>query len=101
VTIEFKRNYEAFARKNSRFFLIDEDVKSTFEAAQIQGDIRGAANIFGINISSALRTIELKKKGSEGKWTTKLGNILTKLYPVTRLSLGLAKVVGEVPTSLP
>jgi septation ring formation regulator EzrA len=93
---KFKENYQLFANKNSQFLLIDEDLQEAFQKAQRQDNIQRAAVTFSEGIWAALRTVEKKKKSAEGKWTTKLGNVLTKLYPVARLSLGLAANIGDV-----
>lgn len=81
---------------NSQFLLIDEEFQSTFEEAQKHGDIAGASRVFGLGVWGALGTIEKKKIGGQGKWTTKLGNFINKLYPVARLSLEILQAVGDV-----
>lgn len=93
---QFKENYQLFAKKNSQFLSIDEDLQEAFQKAQGQDNIQRAAMAFSEGIWAALRTVEKKKKSAEGKWITKLGNVLTKLYPVARLSLGLAANIGDV-----
>jgi hypothetical protein len=91
---EFKKNYEAFSAKNRQFLLIDTE--AAFQAAQKQNDIRHAAKTFSDSIWEVLHALEKKRKMKSGRWTTKLGNALSKLYPIARLSLGLAQAIGDV-----
>jgi hypothetical protein len=97
---QFKDNYEKFAKENSTFILIDKDIQAALQDAQAEIDIRSAARIFSDGIWGALRTVEAKKKAQSTKWTTRLGNALTKLYPIARLSLGAAQIVGTVNSML-
>jgi hypothetical protein len=91
---EFKKNYEAFSAKNRQFILIDTE--AAFQAAQEQPDIRHAAKTFSDSIWEVLHAVEKKRKMKSGRWTTKLGNALSKLYPIARLSLGLVQAIGDV-----
>lgn len=93
---EFKKNYEAFSAKNRQFFLIDTELQAAFQSAQEQTDIRHAAKTFSDSIWEVLHAVEKKRKMNSGKWTTKLGNALSKLYPIARLSLGLVQAIGDV-----
>jgi len=93
---QFKENYQLFAKKNSQFISIDQDLQESFQNAQRGDNIQLAAKNFSECIWGALRAVEKKQKSTEGKWTTKLGNILTRLYPVASLSLGLAAGIGDV-----
>jgi hypothetical protein len=93
---EFRETYQTFAKKNKQFFLIDEDVQAAFRVAQGQDDIRRGAKTFSDGIWEASRAVEKKAKIADGKWTTKLGKLLRKLYPLARLSLGSVSAIGEV-----
>ena len=81
---------------NKEFILLDEDMEEAFRAAQTEADIRQAATTFSSGISAALEAVSKKKKIEEGSWTAKLGTVLSKLYPVTRLSLDLLDSIGNV-----
>jgi hypothetical protein len=97
---DFKKNYENFAMNNPRFILIDDDLQNAFTTADAGDDVRHSAQLFGSGIKSVLRTIETKNKINESKWTTRVGNFMTKLYPVARLSLSLVEAVGNVLSNL-
>ena len=93
---EFKTNYERFAKKNKQFLLIDDEFNGAFQNAQVEQDIRKSARTFGDGIQTAMRTIEKKKLATKGNWTTRLGNFLTKLYPVARFCLSLVGPIAGV-----
>jgi hypothetical protein len=97
---EFKASYKAFVKRNSQFFLVDEDIDGAFQAAQTEEDIRRGSKIFTAGIWAALQAVQKRKNLAEGSWTTKLGNVLTKLYPVARLSLDLLASIGDVLSKL-
>lgn len=96
VLAEFKCHYEDFASNNQQFVLLADEFNQVFQDADAQCDIKQAAQTLGTGIQNALQIIEKKQKLSGSKWTTKAGSFLTRLYPVARLSLGLAAAIGEV-----
>ena len=93
---EFRENYELFATKNSHVLLIDNQLNTTFHNAEASDDIRRSAQIFGDGIWAILQTMETKENSGKSGWLTKLGNFLTRLYPVAMLSLNLAAAIAEV-----
>jgi len=93
---EFQTTYNLFVKTNSQFILIDEDMEEAFRAAQKESDLKRAATTFSSGISSALEAVRKRKKFEQGRWTTKLGTVLGKLYPVAGLSLNLLGSVGDV-----
>jgi hypothetical protein len=92
----FQTTYKTFAKINKQFILLDDDMEEAFRVAQTEGDIRRAATTFSTGISIALEAVRKRKKLETGKWTTKLGTVLSKLYPVARLSLDLLGSIGDV-----
>ena len=94
---EFQGTYAKFIEKNKDYLLIDAEVQEAFKNADnVKGDIRKAAVTFADGIWDAIRTIEQRNLTTQGKWTSKLGHFMTKLYPVATLSVGLAGAVGQV-----
>jgi hypothetical protein len=47
---QFKETYQLFAKKNSQFLSIDEDLQGTFQKAQRQDNIQRAAMTFSEGI---------------------------------------------------
>lgn len=92
---DFKGNYHQFAEKNPHYLLIEdeEDFNEAFNNSQAEVDIRKAAQTFGNRIWTVLKRVE---KNTEAKWTTRLGEFLTKLYPLARLSLVMAGGIADV-----
>ena len=93
---EFRQNYELFAKKHPDVFLLDDEFNTAFRSAEATDDIKRSAQIFGDGIWAVLQTIETKKNIGKSAWLTKLGNFLTKVYPVAMLSLNLTTTVAEV-----
>lgn len=93
---DFRKNCQAFSLKNKQFVLIDAELEIAFGAAQGQENIQRASTAFSNCIWNVLRTVEEKRKLAKGKWTTKLGKALSKLYPIARLSLGVTAAVADV-----
>jgi hypothetical protein len=93
---EFKRNYDQFANKNSRYILIEEDLEIAFRTANKSDDIKHTAKIFEDNILTTIQIIERKRSITEGKWTHQVGGFLTKLFPVASLACGLTAAIAEV-----
>lgn len=97
---EFKNNYELFMAVNSKFVLIDDDFRGAFQKAEAGGNVRQSAEIFRHTVWATVRTVENKQKYVQQKWIAKVGNFLTKLYPIAKLSLGLAGAIAEVSSIL-
>lgn len=81
---------------NKQFILLDEDMEEAFREAQNEYDIKRAAATFGNGISAALEALRKRTKMEEGNWTSKLGTVLSKLYPFARFSLDLLASIGDV-----
>lgn len=97
---EFHENYEKFAQKNRKFIRIGEDVWLAFQKAGGQQNVKGSVQVFRAEILSVMRTMERKDHAIKAKWTGRVGNFLTNLYPVARLSLQLTSAISEVCFSL-
>lgn len=93
---DFKLNYQKFASKNNQYILIEDDFQSAFQKAQEVDNIKHATQLFGEAVRVTFRIVERKKKLTESKWTHKVGDFLTKLYPVARLSFDVTAAVAEV-----
>jgi hypothetical protein len=59
-------------------------------------DFKRSAQIFGNEITSVLEVTAKKQKLSQSKWTGKLGVFLITLYPIAKISLGIAGAAAEV-----
>jgi hypothetical protein len=93
---EFKRNYDQFANKNSRYILIEEDLEVAFQTANKGDDIKHTAKIFRDNVLTTIQIVERKRSITEGKWTNQVGRFLTKLFPVAAIACGLTAAIAEV-----
>jgi hypothetical protein len=93
---EFKKHYLLFAEENKEFIIIETGVDSAIQKAEAEEDVRKSAHVFGREITNVMRLFEQKESLSKGKWTSRVGDFLTKLYPVARLSLQLTGVIAEV-----
>jgi hypothetical protein len=93
---KFKENYEQFAVKNRKVFLIDSNFQKALQDVEAGGTVRLTAQAFGDQIRDVLRTIETKKELSKTGWISRLGTFVTKLYPVASLSLNLVTGVAQV-----
>ena len=94
---EFAKNYQEFASKNRQYLLIDDDVGQVLQPTDTKTNFRSAAQLFELRIQDVMRTVEKKNQFKAGKWTTKLGSFLRKIYPVCRLSVRCLLNVAEVP----
>jgi hypothetical protein len=93
---EFKKNYVQFAQKNRQYVLMEDELTNIFSSDATSGDIKDTAKIFEDNIWKTVRITERRKSLTETKWTARIGQFLTKLYPVARLSCGLTAAIAEV-----
>jgi hypothetical protein len=89
-------DFDKNAQKNQQFILLGNDLDEEFRDGHAKKSIRHAARTFGNSIAIAIQTIETKTKFKNSKWTSQVGNFLKKIYPVTKLSLGLLQIIGEV-----
>jgi hypothetical protein len=97
---EFKEHYRTFAEKNRQFVPIQDEVQSAIQKAEIEPDIKLSAQIFEKEITAILGVTERKQEVSNKKWTGRLANFLSKLYPLASFSLRLTASVSEVNTAL-
>jgi intracellular sulfur oxidation DsrE/DsrF family protein len=93
---QFKENYERFAIKYHLSLTDNELVRSAIQNADNVIEIRDSARIFTKEISNVLRITKEKQKTSDAKWTGIVCNFMSKLYPLTRLSLRLTSAIAEV-----
>jgi hypothetical protein len=92
----FKKNYELFASKNAKYLLVGDEFQAAFAKAEVSKDLKKSAQLFGDGVWGTLQTIERKKTIEKSRWTHKLGNFLTKLYPVVSVSLQITGAISEV-----
>lgn len=93
---EFKHNYRLFAQKNKQYIILDEALDKAFQISFETADIRDTAEVFRKHVWKTLETMETRKEKLVNKWTTKVGQFVTKLYPVARLASGLTAATAEV-----
>ena len=96
AVVEFQEHYERFATKNHLFMTNRNDVLFAIQTADREHDVRISARIFGNEIVNVLRVAEETQQLSKAKWTGRLGNFLTKLYPLAMFSLRFTSVIAEV-----
>jgi hypothetical protein len=93
---EFKEHYELFAKRNQTLFRVEDDVHAAIMKAAMNENIKRSAVLFGSEITTTINVLKRKQELSQSKWTGKLGNFLTKFYPVACLSLRLSSVIADV-----
>jgi hypothetical protein len=97
---EFEGNYTKFAKRNNQYFLIEKDLENAFQRPDKEADIKHTAKTFGENILTTVQTLERKASFNEGKWMSRVGHFLSKLYPVATLACGLTGAIAEVYSQL-
>jgi len=93
---EFRDHYQRFRSRNQQLISVDDNIHSAIDNAVKVQDIKHSAHLFGAEISTTLTITKKKQELSGSKWLNKLGNFITKLYPVARLSLSLTSAIAEV-----
>lgn len=93
---EFKDNYERFAAKHSLCLIDEEGIRTAIQSADSVADIRKSAGFFMGEISKVIRLTKEKQKDFDAKWSGTISNFLSKLYPLTRLSLSLTSAICDV-----
>jgi hypothetical protein len=93
---EFRLHYQQFAKKNSDFVRTEEELNGAFEKAGKVQNINHSAVLFQVEVSAVLKLLERKRQLSASKWTGRLDNFLTKLYPLARLALGQMGAIAQV-----
>lgn len=97
---DFRIHYRKFTETNQLLINIEDDVQDAISKAEAEKDVQRAAQVFGTQLAVTLRTLEEKKQLSTTKWSGKLRNFLTKLYPLASLSLTLTGAISEVSLSV-
>lgn len=93
---KFQEHYEQFATKNHLFMTKRNDVVLAMQNADCGHDVRMSARIFGNEIAKVLRVAEETQQISKAKWTGRLAEFLTKLYPLASFSLQLTSAIAGV-----
>jgi hypothetical protein len=96
ATTEFRTNYKRFAEKHKEFLMLDDDLQASLTNIDREKDVRLAAQALETRLRTTVQAVEKKGESLEGKWTTKVGNFLKKLYPVSQLALSLTAAVSDV-----
>jgi hypothetical protein len=96
ATTEFRTNYKRFAEKHKEFLMLDDDLQASLTNMSGEKDVRLAAQALETRLRITVQAVGKKDESLEGKWTTKVGNFLKKLYPVSQLALSLTAAVSDV-----
>jgi hypothetical protein len=96
ATTEFRTNYKRFAEKHKEFLMLDDDLQASLTNIDREKDVRLAAQTLETRLRTTVQAVGKKDESLEGKWTTKVGNFLKKLYPVSQLALSLTAAVSDV-----
>lgn len=95
--VEFKQNYERFAKANKQYLLLDDDLGDVFESLdpKAKNFSIGVKDLQG-KLKTTMETIEKKYKCNQATWLGKLGGFVSKFYPIARLSLDLTSTIAGV-----
>lgn len=94
---EFKKHYLLFAKNNDKFITIAEaDLENALSNAASVQSVSESAKVFGKKVMTVMHVTEKKNGLSKAKWTIRVGEFCSKLYPVARISIQLAGVAGDV-----
>ena len=85
-----------FTEKHREYVRVDADVEAVIDSVDREADVKIAAQLFGKEINETMGALKRKQQKLAHKWTTKLGTFLTKLYPLTRLSINVAGTLAAV-----
>lgn len=96
ATTELQTNYKRFAEKHKEFLMLDDDLQASLTNIGGEKDVRLAAQALETRLRTTVLAVGKKDESLEGKWTTKVGNFLKKLYPVSQLALSLTVAVSDV-----
>ena len=95
----FEDLYSLYSESDSEFSSVDTaTAKSAIIEASLNGDITQSANTFGIMLSDVLRARELKR-GLKTSAAAKVGHVLTKIYPLIKVALGILQGGADVSFS--
>jgi hypothetical protein len=98
ATATLQDHYMDFVKTNNQYLRVDEDVCKAIAKAGKEKDIKRSAELFGKEIKSAIQVRERERDLSKTRWLGRLGNFMSKVYPVARLSLRLTSAVADVAT---
>ena len=96
---KFKLNYQLFVRNNKQYINVEEALDDAFLSLHGPVNIRDTAEIIRQKLWTTMTTSQTNKESQSSKWTTKIGQFVTKLYPVAKLASGLTASVAEVCSS--
>ena len=96
---KFKLNYQLFVRNNKQYINVEEALDDAFLSPHGPVNIRDTAEIIRQKLWTTMTTSQTNKESQSSKWTTKIGQFVTKLYPVAKLASGLTASVAEVCSS--
>jgi hypothetical protein len=92
----FEELYDLYLQKHPAVSSIDmAAVKQAFKEASLNDDNSQSADTFGILLSDVLRRRELSE-GVGASNAVKVGKVLTKMYPLIKISLGIAQTAADV-----
>jgi hypothetical protein len=92
----FKMNYVQFAKANSQYILVDDELESLLPDIATVPDVKEIAKIFEQNVTKTIRINERKRVLTKSHWPKQVAHFLSKLYPIAKLSCSLMGAVAEV-----
>jgi hypothetical protein len=92
----FRKNYVQFAKANSEYILIDDELENVLPDIATITDVKQIAKIFEQNVTKTIRINARKKLLTETHWPAQVTHFLSKLYPIAKLSCNLMGAVAEV-----
>jgi hypothetical protein len=93
---QFTHNYERFLSKHNQFLTLDREIDSAIQIAEVGDEISYSATLFKKHISNVLEVNHRKDEHSQSKWPSKVGRLLSALYPVVKITIGVTATVAEV-----
>ena len=96
VSEQFAKHYNKFLSKHKQYVRVDEEVQLALQYAEGQSDISRSATLFKQYIENVFEIKSRRDQRSQSSWHGKVGRFLTALYPVAKISVGMAGAVGEV-----
>lgn len=95
--MDFETSYNAYLNANPKVLRIDTDrVLRAARKANGKENLEESIQHFRTEVLKVIQSVEKKEKQSKTRWVRRTGNALSHLYPVARVCLGVAKLVGEV-----
>lgn len=101
ATERFGRHYQRFLTKHAQFVTLDKEIHLAIQSVtDTSPDLAQSAAVFRNRIAAVLEAKCREEALTMTRWPSKVGRLLAALFPLAKLSVGIASSMADVTNAV-